>query len=88
MPREESQSVVARLVKVLRLRRGLTQEGLAFRSGLSISLVARVEQGRKLDLRLSTVDKLAAALGVSPAELLGGRPPRQVGKGQPSRSRP
>lgn len=78
MPAPGSSAAVARTMKAVRLRRGWTQQELAFRSGLSVSLVGRIEQGGRLDLRLSTVDALADALGIHPAELLGGRPPRRA----------
>ena len=50
-------SLVAR-----RLELGLTQTQVAARMGTSQSAVARVEAG-ELDVRLSTVERYAAALG-------------------------
>ena len=51
-------------LKTLREQAGLTQQELAFRSGLSIAVITHLEQGRKADPRLSTLRALAEALGV------------------------
>lgn len=59
-----------RRVKQLRARRGLTQEALAHTMKMSLGFVARLEQGRH-DPSLSTLRKLARALGVRVEELLG-----------------
>src|SRR5438105_370867 len=56
-------------LRELRERAGLTQQQLATRAGLSWSTVAHIEQGRKPDLRVSTLVRLAGALGVPPTEL-------------------
>jgi transcriptional regulator with XRE-family HTH domain len=47
----------------------MTQAVLAAKTKLSVSYVARLEQGRH-DPPLSTVVKLAKALGVKPSRLL------------------
>lgn len=52
----------------LRLRAFLTQAELAERSGVSEVTINRLERGQQ-EARISTVRKLAAALGVDPAEL-------------------
>ena len=62
-----------RLIKRLRLLRenlGLTQEQLAEQAGLEYKHYQAVEAGRKKDLRLSTLLKLAKGLGLEPWELL------------------
>jgi predicted transcriptional regulator len=51
----------------------MTQQELAYRAGLSISIVAHLEQGAKIDPRLSTLSALAEALQVDPGELIGPR---------------
>ncbi len=56
-------------LKALRQKRGLTQEVLARRMGLSRAYLARLEMGRH-DPPLSTLAKLAKALKVSVAELV------------------
>ena len=57
-------------LKSLREKAGVSQQELASRAGLSWSLVAQIEQGKKLDLRVSTLLRLAEVLGIEPAELL------------------
>jgi transcriptional regulator with XRE-family HTH domain len=59
-------------LKELRIERALTQEELGERAGIGKNTVNRLEQD-KTDPRPSTLRKLAAALGVAPAELLRGR---------------
>ncbi len=56
-------------LKVLRERRGLSQAALAAKAGISREYLARLETARQ-DPRLSTLEKLARALGVSVATLL------------------
>ena len=56
-------------VKALRARRGMTQEQFAEAAGLSRPHVARLETARQ-DPTLTTIEKLAKALKVKPAELL------------------
>ena len=56
-------------LKRLRSRKGLTQEALARKAGVSLGYVARLEIGRH-DPKLSTLKRLAKALGVKLAELL------------------
>ena len=55
----------------LRQRKRLTQAQLARRAGLSVAVVQSLEQGVRADPRLSTVLKLAAALGLPVGELAG-----------------
>lgn len=60
---------LAAKVKALREQRGMTQERLAEAAGLSRPHLARLETARQ-DPTLSTIEKLAKALRVKPAELL------------------
>ena len=57
-------------VKQLREGRGLTQEAFAERAGLGYKYYQSVEAGRKCDIRLSTLEKLAKACGLELWELL------------------
>ncbi len=52
-----------------RERLGLTQEEVADRSGVHPTEVSRIEAGKR-DPRVSTVERLAQALGVKAGELL------------------
>ncbi|MEV6776565.1 helix-turn-helix domain-containing protein [Streptomyces syringium] len=55
----------------LRMRRGLTQEGLAEKSRLSVDTVRKLEQNQRLTARMTTLNKLARALDVEASVLLG-----------------
>lgn len=55
------------LLKTLRAARNLTQQKLAERTGLSPATIASYDEGRRMP-EAATVDRLAAALGVAPAE--------------------
>jgi transcriptional regulator with XRE-family HTH domain len=57
-------------VKRLREAHGLTQESFAEKSGLDYKYYQSVEAGRRRDLRLSTLEKLAAACGLKLWQLL------------------
>lgn len=63
------QRLLGRL-KALRVARGLTQEQFAEQSGISYKYYQAVEAGRKRDLRLSTLDRLAKAHGLEAWQLL------------------
>lgn len=56
-------------IKGLREARGLSQEAFAERAGLKYKHYQAVEAGRKTDIRLSTLVKLARALGLELWEL-------------------
>jgi len=57
-------------LRALRSARGLTQEQLAERAGLTYKHYQAVEAGRKRDMRLSTLCRLAVALDLKPYQLL------------------
>jgi transcriptional regulator with XRE-family HTH domain len=57
-------------VKQLRESLELTQEAFAERAGLGYKYYQSVEAGRRRDIRLSTLEKLAKACGLAPWELL------------------
>ncbi|SEG56246.1 Helix-turn-helix domain-containing protein [Actinacidiphila yanglinensis] len=71
MPHPTGSSIGARL-RETRKRRGLSQRELAGRSGVSLSLIRKLEQGERADTRVETARALAAALGVPTTRLLGG----------------
>jgi transcriptional regulator with XRE-family HTH domain len=60
---------LGRRIQRLRAARGLSQEALAEKAGLSRGYLARVETGRH-EPSLTMLDKLAKALKVSVAELV------------------
>jgi transcriptional regulator with XRE-family HTH domain len=54
---------VGERVRQLRDARGLLQRQLAFSAGLPLRTIGRIERG-EVDVRLSTITKIADALGV------------------------
>ena len=68
MESEAGKRLFGRL-RELRLQRDLTQEKFAEQAGLKYKHYQAVEAGRKPDLRLSTIEKLAKALGLEIWEL-------------------
>ena len=69
MPKSAIDLLLPRL-KRLRVKHGLTQEDFSERSGISYKYYQAVEGGRKRDLRLSTLERIAAAYGIGVHELL------------------
>jgi transcriptional regulator with XRE-family HTH domain len=61
-------------IKALREKAGVSQQTIAVAAGLSVSMVAQMEQGKKEDPRLSTLSAIADALAVSLDELAGRKP--------------
>jgi transcriptional regulator with XRE-family HTH domain len=58
-------------VLVARKERHLSQSEVSDRSGIHVTEISRIERGLR-DLRLSTLLRLARALEVEPATLIGG----------------
>ena len=69
METETVQRLLGRL-KALRVDSGLTQEEFAEKSGITYKYYQAIESGRKKDLRLSTLDRLAKAHDLEPWQLL------------------
>ena len=57
-------------IRVSRMQQSMSQRELADRSGLSRSYLCDIERGRGAQPSVQTLDKLAAALGVSRMDLL------------------
>jgi transcriptional regulator with XRE-family HTH domain len=69
-----AKSTLTHLLKRLRELRdvhGLSQEAFAELSGISYKYYQAVEAGRKRELRLSTLERLANAYGLEVHQLLG-----------------
>ena len=58
-------------IKQLRLARGMTQEELANRLGVKKSAISKYEKGHVVNLKRSTIEKLAIALNVKPTTIMG-----------------
>jgi transcriptional regulator with XRE-family HTH domain len=59
------------IIRELREKKGLTQEELAFKAKVTPGYVAQLELGLRKNPSLDVVRRLARALGVRLAELLG-----------------
>jgi transcriptional regulator with XRE-family HTH domain len=59
-------------VRRLRAKKKLSQKALADKVGISVSYVSMLERGQRSP-PLETIEKMAKALGVPPASLLGGK---------------
>jgi XRE family transcriptional regulator, regulator of sulfur utilization len=64
-------TTVGKSLRRLRTARGWTQRRLSEKSGVSYVVVTKVEQGLTKDPAMSTLVKLADALGVSLDKLVG-----------------
>jgi transcriptional regulator with XRE-family HTH domain len=72
MPLEEDIKVrFGRRLRELRRERGLSQEELAFRSGLHRTYVSSAERGER-NVSLVNIERLARALGVDICDLIPG----------------
>lgn len=69
MNRGDLQSALGRAVRARRERLGLRQDELAARSGMRASYLWCIEKGRNA-VTLSTLQRVARALGCEPSELL------------------
>ncbi|MFE7272819.1 helix-turn-helix domain-containing protein [Streptomyces sp. NPDC057623] len=63
---------IGKRLQEVRKRRGMTQRQLASESGVSLSLIRKLEQGERADTRLETVRRLALALRVPTTYLIAG----------------
>ena len=61
-------------IRLFRIKQGLSQKELAERSGLAVSVLARYEQGKILDLNPWILQKVARALKIDPVKLLPAAP--------------
>jgi transcriptional regulator with XRE-family HTH domain len=60
---------VRQRIRELRVERGMTQEELCERAGISVDAVSRIEGGSRVPT-LETIERLAKAFAVSPAVFL------------------
>jgi transcriptional regulator with XRE-family HTH domain len=60
---------LAKQIRSIRVRRGISQEELAFRAGLHRTYISLVERSKK-SLTVDSLARIAAALDVGPSRLL------------------
>lgn len=60
---------LGRLLREVRLRRGLSQEAVALRAGLAVFTYARIERGRSANPTLRTSLRILEVLDIRPEEL-------------------
>ena len=66
-------------LRAIRAKHGLTQEGFAELAGLGYKHYQQIEIGKKPDLRLSTLERIASAYGIEVHQLLAPRmPPSKI----------
>ena len=63
--------MLSKKIKELRKKAGWSQQKLAEKTGLSYSVVTKIEQGAAKQPTIQTVVKIADALGVTLDELMG-----------------
>lgn len=72
--------------RIRELRRpALTQHDLAAAADVSVEVIRKLEQGRRMTASIGTLQRLARVLGVDVAELLGGSRPALAASGDPAR---
>lgn len=80
----ELQGLIAKNLRLLRDKRGMSQETLADRAGLHRTQLSVIERGRR-NMKLETLISLASALDVTEIELLtdSGEEPKLPNRGRP-----
>jgi transcriptional regulator with XRE-family HTH domain len=77
MPKRPPEALfLTQRLRALRKQAGLTQEGLAEHSDISYKLYQSYEAGRRWNLRLSTVIKLAAIHGLTLSSFFSAKMPK------------
>ena len=59
------QEKVAKRIHALRLSKSMTQEQLAEKANMDVSMLARIERGSRGDIRMSTLERIVSGLDVS-----------------------
>ena len=65
-------------IKKARLERGMTQQELGNIVGVQKSAIAKYENGRVVNIKRSTLQKIASALNIRPSELLFSESPKDT----------
>ena len=69
---------IGQKIKKARLERGLTQQELGNIIGVQKSAIAKYESGRVVNIKRSTLQKIAKALNIRPSELIFNESPRDA----------
>lgn len=69
---------IGQKIKKARLERGLTQQELGAIVGVQKSAIAKYESGRVVNIKRSTLQKIAKALNIRPSELIFNESPRDA----------
>ena len=69
---------IGQKIKKARLERGLTQQELGSIVGVQKSAIAKYENGRVVNIKRSTLQKIAKALNIRPSELLFNESPKDT----------
>lgn len=67
---------IGQKIKKARLERGLTQQELGAIVGVQKSAIAKYESGRVVNIKRSTLQKIAKALSLRPSELIFNESPK------------
>lgn len=69
---------IGQKIKEARLAKGLTQQELGDIVGVQKSAIAKYEKGRVVNIKRSTLQKIASALEIRPSELLFNESPKET----------
>lgn len=69
---------IGQKIKKARLERGLTQQELGDMVGVQKSAIAKYESGRVVNIKRSTLQKIASALNIRPSELIFNESPKDT----------
>lgn len=69
---------IGQKIKKARLERGLTQQELGNIVGVQKSAIAKYENGRVVNIKRSTLQKIAKALNIRPSELVFNESPKDT----------
>jgi transcriptional regulator with XRE-family HTH domain len=69
---------IGQKIKKTRLERGLTQQELGNIIGVQKSAIAKYESGRVVNIKRSTLQKIAKALNIRPSELVFDESPKDT----------
>lgn len=69
---------IGQKIKKARIERGLTQQELGDLVGVQKSAIAKYENGRVVNIKRSTLQKIAKALNIRPSELIFNESPKEA----------